>query len=218
MATLCFTRKDNGPTIEEFIQRIKFKYGVFWKAILWLNLTEEADLWWNSLGIKQLDDLSDEEFEKLFMDKWSCARKKNETCQGLCSTGVSLLQVHGLIQKEKIIVSINPSCQQNLINVNLAKKLQVLAKHIENTRDVQVYKDLKLSMDKYVLHDDFYTSNMDNMDVVLGYPRMEVVDTLNINVQKEFLKLWYKRKKISLYDISINKQVESKEHQVCSMR
>jgi len=81
----------------------------------------------------------------------------------------------------------------------------VLAKHIENTRDVQVYKDLKLSMDKYVLHDDFYTSNMDNMDVVLGYPRMEVVDTLNINVQKEFLKLWYKRKKISLYDISINK-------------
>ena len=36
--------------------------------------------------------------------------------------------------------------------------------------DVQVYKNLKISMDKYVLHGDFYTSDMDNMDVVLGYP------------------------------------------------
>ena len=93
---------------------------------------------------------------------------------GLFPTGISLLQVHGLIQKEKIIVSINPSCKHNFINVNLAKKLQVPAKHIENTQvddeDVQVYKDLKLSMDKYVLHGDFYTSDINNMDVVLGYP------------------------------------------------
>ena len=84
------------------------------------------------------------------------------------------MQVHGLIQKEKIFVSINPSCKHNFINVNLAKKLQVPAKHIENTQidneDVQVYKYLKLSMDKYVLHCDFYTSDMDNMDVILGYP------------------------------------------------
>jgi hypothetical protein len=112
-------------------------------------------------------------------------------------------------------VSINPSCKHNFINVNLAKKLQVPAKHIENTQvddeDVQVYKDLKLSMDKYVLHGDFYASDMDNMDVVLGYPWMESVGTININVQKKFLKLWYKKKKITLQDISINKQVESME-------
>ena len=178
-------------------------------------MTEEADGWWNSLGIKQLDNLSDKEFEKPFMDKWSCARKKNETRQGLCSTGISLLQVHVLIQKEKIIVSINPNCKHNFINVNLAKKLQVPTKHIENTQvddeNVQVYKDLKISMDKYVLHSDFYASYMDNIDVVLGYPWMELVGTININVQKKFLKLWYKKKKITLQDISINKQVESKE-------
>ena len=77
--------------------------------------------------------------------------------------------------------------------------------------DIQVYKDLKISMDKYVLHGDFYTSEMDNMDVVLGYPWMESVGTININVQKKFLKLWYKKKKITLQDISINKQIESKE-------
>ena len=112
-------------------------------------------------------------------------------------------------------MSINPSCKQNLINVNLAKKLQVTAKQIEHTQvdneDVQVYKDLKISMDKYVLHGDFYASEMDNMDVVLGYPWMESVSTININVQKKFLKLWYKKKKITLQDISIHKQVEHME-------
>jgi len=118
-----------------------------------------------------------------------------------------------LIQKEKIVVSINPSCKKNLISVNLAKRLQVPAKHIETTQidneDVQVYKDLKISMDKYVLHSNFYASYMANVDVVLGYPWMEEAGTININVQKKFLKLWYKKKKITLQDISINKQVES---------
>ena len=107
-----------------------------------------------------------------------------------------------MIQKEKIIVSINPNGKHNFINVKLAKKLQVPAKHIENTqvddKDVQIYKDLKLSMDKYVFHGDFYASDMDNIDVVLGYPWMESVGTININVQKKFLKLWYKKKKITL--------------------
>ena len=163
---------------------------------------------------KKCSNLPDEEFEKLLLDRWSHAREQDkEKHMGLLPTSISLLQVHGLIQKEKIIVSINPSCKQNLISVNLAKKLQVPAKHIENTqvddKDVQIYKDLKLSMDKYVFHGDFYASDMNNTDVVLGYPWMELVDTININVQKKFLKLWYKKKKITLQDISINKQVES---------
>ena len=136
MTTLHFTGKGDGPTIEEFLQTIKLKHGRFWKPIVWFNLREDADRWWRSLGIKQLKDLSDEEFEKLFMDKWSYATKKKETKEkhmGLFPTGISLLQVHGLIQKEKIIVSINPSCKHNFINVNFAKELQVPTKNIENT-------------------------------------------------------------------------------------
>ena len=72
-----------------------------------------------------------------------------------------------------MIISINPNYKNNFINVNQAKKLQVLAKHIENTQvddeDVQFYKDLKISLNKYVLHSNFYASDMANMDVVLGY-------------------------------------------------
>ena len=43
---------------------------------------------------------------------------------------------------------------------------------------------------------------------------MELVGTININVQKKFLKLWYKKKKITLQDISINKQVDHREAEV----
>ncbi len=50
-------------------------------------------------------------------------KKETKKPKGLFSVGISLLQVHGLIQKQKIIVSINPSCKHNFINVNLVKKI-----------------------------------------------------------------------------------------------
>jgi len=50
-----------------------------------------------------------------------------------------------------------------------------------------------------------FISNIVNVDVVLGYPWMESIGTININVQKKFMKLWYKKKEITLPDISINK-------------
>ena len=53
-------------------------------------------------------------------------------------------------------------------------------------------------MDKYVLHSDFYAMDMDEVDFFLGYTWMELVNTININVQKKFLKIWYKKKKITL--------------------
>jgi len=141
-------------------------------------------------------------------------KKETKKPKGLFFVGVSLLQVHGLIQKEKIAASINPSCKHNFVNVNLAKncKLQQNKWSTQvNNEKVQVYKDLKLYMDKYVLHCDFYISDMDNMDVVLGYPWMESVGTVNINVHNFFMKLWYKKKKIALQDISIKTQAETME-------
>ena len=85
-------------------------------------------------------------------------------------------------------MSINPSCKHNFINVHLAKILQIPAIQMEHTQvkneQVQVYKDLKISMDMYVLHSYFYASYMANVDVVLGYPWMESVGTININVQR----------------------------------
>jgi hypothetical protein len=60
-------------------------------------------------------------------------------------------------------------------------------------------------MDKYVLHSDFYAMDMDEVDIFWGYPWIESVGTININVQKNFLKLFYKKKKTTLQDVSLNK-------------
>ena len=45
----------------------------------------------------------------------------------------SILQVHGCIHKENIVVSINPSCMHNFINVQLVNRLQVPLKNIQST-------------------------------------------------------------------------------------
>jgi hypothetical protein len=49
-----------------------------------------------------------------------------------------------------------------------------------------------------VLHSDFHAIDRDNLDIVLGYPWIESMGTININVQKKFLKLWYNKNKITL--------------------
>jgi hypothetical protein len=73
-------------------------------------------------------------------------------------------------------------------------------------KHVQIFKDLKITMDKYVLHSDFYATDMDEVDIVLGYPWIESVGTININVKNKFLKLWYKKKKITLQDVSLSQK------------
>jgi hypothetical protein len=69
----------------------------------------------NHLTIVRLMTLSNEAYEKLNLDKWSHAKcKDKESTKGLFSCGNSILQVHGCIQQEKVIVSINPSCNKIL--------------------------------------------------------------------------------------------------------
>jgi hypothetical protein len=75
-------------------------------------------------------------------------------------------------------------------------------KNIQSTQvegeNIQVFKDLKITMDKYVLHSDFCAIDMNDVDVILGYPWMKTIGTININVENKFVKLWYKKKKITL--------------------
>jgi hypothetical protein len=83
--------------------------------------------------------LSNEAFEKFLLDKWYHAKGKDEArTKGLFSGGKSILQVHGCIQQEKVIVSINPSCQQNFINVQLVNRLQVPSQRIFKAHRLRV--------------------------------------------------------------------------------
>jgi hypothetical protein len=80
--------------------------------------------------------------------------------------------------------------------------LQFPAKNIHNTQvegeNVQIFKYLKITMDKYVLHYDFHAINMVDEDIVLGYPWMESVGTVNINVKKEVSKDLVQEKEIHI--------------------
>jgi hypothetical protein len=166
-------------------------------------LQGDAAIWWKSLDYKEMMTLSNEEFEKILLDKWSHGENKDiERTKSFFSCDKSILQVHGCSHKENAIVSINPSCMHNFINVQLVNRLQVPVKYIQSTQveggNVQILKYLKITMDKYVLHSYFYVMDMDEVDIVLGYPWIESMGTININVKKKFLKLWYKKKKITL--------------------
>ena len=53
-------------------------------------------------------------------------------------------------------------------------------------------------MDKYVLNPNFHIIDMDYVDIILAYPWMDIIVIVNTNVQKKFMKLWYKKNKITL--------------------
>ena len=74
-----------------------------------------------------MKELSDEEFEKYFLDKLSHNVKKNQdSSKGLFSYEHSLLKIQECIQNENVVVSINPSCNYNFIHVDLTKKMFVI--------------------------------------------------------------------------------------------
>ena len=63
-------------------------------------------------------------------------------------------------------------------------------------------------MERYVLHSYFHVIDMDNVDTFLGYPWMESIVIVNIDMQKNNLKRLYNINKIALHDISlINKKI-----------
>jgi hypothetical protein len=126
-----FTGKCDGPSIESFIKEIKSAWEDTWPHWVDLKLQGDAAIWWKSLDYKEMMRLSNVEFEKILLDKWSHGENKDkERTKSLFSCEKSILQVHRCIHKENIVISINPSCMHNFINVQLVKRLQVPIKNI----------------------------------------------------------------------------------------
>ena len=97
---LYFTKKYDGPSIEIFIKEQKLAYKEHWRGLVSLHLPGDASIWWASLKYSQIMTLFDEEFEKLFLDRWSHTKcKDEESTKGLFLGGKSMLQFHGCIHK-----------------------------------------------------------------------------------------------------------------------
>jgi hypothetical protein len=87
-----------------------------------------------------------------------------------------------ITEREKLLISINPSNMHNFINVDLTKRLQVPQSTQVEGKNVRIFEDLKITMDKYVFHSYFYTIDMDDVDIILRHPLMGLVGTVNIDV------------------------------------
>jgi hypothetical protein len=88
-----FTGNFDGPSIEEVIKHRNSFSKEHLKVLISLNLQGDVAIWWNSLNYSKIMALSDEEFEKVFLEKWSHAKSK-ERSKILFSCENYILRVH----------------------------------------------------------------------------------------------------------------------------
>ena len=72
------TGNTDGPSIEEYIKYEKDVWTTSWRFWVELCLKDDAKVWWKSLNHVKLKTLSNEEFEQVFLDKWSNAKKTDK--------------------------------------------------------------------------------------------------------------------------------------------
>ena len=83
-----------------------------------------SDKWfhykWKSLDYDKMKKISNEEYEKVFLDGcFEVVKRDNKIHKSLFSCTKFQLQVYGCIQQENVIISINLSSKYNLIKDNL---------------------------------------------------------------------------------------------------
>jgi hypothetical protein len=66
-----FTRKDDGLSIEEYIQFCKSVWKERWKYCLHYSFKDDSRIRWQSFNFCELMALSNEVYEKLVIDQWS---------------------------------------------------------------------------------------------------------------------------------------------------
>jgi hypothetical protein len=102
------------------------KYPGSWKVNIYTHLRDETLIWCDSFNLSEIFKIIDEEYERIYLDKWSHGIENyTKSTKCLFSRDNFLLQVHGCIKQENVIISINPSSKHNFINVNRANRLQV---------------------------------------------------------------------------------------------
>jgi hypothetical protein len=73
-----FIGKCDGPSIESFIKEIKSAWEDTWPHWVDLKLQGDAAIWWKLLDYKEMMTLSNVEFEKILLDKWSHGENKDK--------------------------------------------------------------------------------------------------------------------------------------------
>jgi hypothetical protein len=75
---LYFTGRDDGHSIEEYIQYDKSVWKENWKSHLHWGFKDEVLIWWQSFDYSEWMPYSEEASEKSILDKWSHAKIKDK--------------------------------------------------------------------------------------------------------------------------------------------
>jgi hypothetical protein len=124
---------------------------------------------------------------------------------------IELLTFRGNIQEKEVSIHICPDKKKNHISIDLANQLIIPLTNVIETKDFFFgnqydIKDLPLTLEDYKLVSNFEvaTTYEKEVDIILGSTWLEILGSLILNLEKKFLMLSYKKKKIKLHDVSVN--------------
>jgi hypothetical protein len=122
---------------------------------------------------------------------------------------IKLLIFRGNIQEKEISIHICPDKKKNHISIDLANQLIIPKTSVIETKDLfgnkYDIKDLSLTLEDYKLVSNFEVTTIyeKEVDIILGSTWLETLGSLILNFEKKFLMFSYKKKKITLHDVSV---------------
>ena len=123
---------------------------------------------------------------------------------------VNILKLEGSIQGKVIHIAICPTKKENLISDGLKKQLLIPQSSIVEKiykYDAKQYEvtNLQLRINKYKFTCQFNVLNiyLNEVDIILSSPLMETLGSVILNMRKKCLTFSYKKKKITLHDVSM---------------
>jgi len=121
----------------------------------------------------------------------------------------------GLLKEKNVSIHLDPNKTKNYINIELANQISISESMIIKKEtifgDEFDVKGLQLSINQYKFISQFQVTKMSNkdVDIMLGSPWMESLDTFIFNLKKKFLTFSFKKKKITLWDVTMKSSSES---------
>lgn len=120
-----------------------------------------------------------------------------------------LFRNKGSIAEKDVTIAISPTKDKNYINPKIENQL-VIPKNIIKKLDCYNNKkyeltNLQLNIRDYTFISQFSVQNLwsDQGDIILGSPQMGTLSSFILNTKKKFLTFSYKKKKITLQDVTV---------------
>jgi hypothetical protein len=130
--------------------------------------------------------------------------------EGCCISTYGLFTLKWIIQGREVNIIINMTQDDNSININLTNQLFISKHNITEKTNIfckrqYEIKDLQVTIDgyEYIFQFNFTTMFQEEIGVILGLHWLTKLGTFILNMEKKFVTFPYKKKKMTLQDITM---------------